>query len=78
MEGQAEAELVIQQIKLPNINIVRLTGDEVEFRPIPLVGSMATTTAEAVAAAVGVKQSGPYNSFTLTPESSGQEFVVWP
>ena len=76
LEGQTEAEVIQRQIKLPNINIVRLTGDEVEFRPIPLVGPMATTTAEAVAAAVGVKQSGPYNSFTLTPESTGQEFVV--
>lgn len=78
LEGQSEAEATIQQIKMPNINIVRLTGDEVEFRPIPLVGPMASTTAEAVAAAVGVKQSGPYNSFTLTPESSGQEFVALP
>lgn len=78
LEGQTEAEATMQQIKMANINIVRLTGDEVEFRPIPLVGPMATTTIEAVLAAVGVKQSGPYNSFTLTPESSGQEFVALP
>lgn len=62
--------------KLPSLNVVRLTGDEVEFRPIPLIGDMGETSAAAVTAAVGVTQSGPYNSFTLTPESAGQEFVV--
>lgn len=70
-----ETDSVLDQ-KLPSLNVVRLTGDEVEFRPIPLVGEMAETSSAAVAKAVGVRQSGPYNSFTLTPESAGQEFVV--
>ena len=63
-------------LKQPILSIVRLTGDEVEFRPLPLVGVMAETSSSKVAAAVGVRQSGPYNSFTLSPESAGQEFVV--
>ena len=75
LEGEVETNSVLDQ-KLPSLSVVRLTGDEVEFRPIPLVGDMAETSPATVAAAVGVRQSGPYNSFTLTPESAGQEFVV--
>lgn len=75
MDGESEHENVID-LKQPNLSIVRLTGDEVEFRPIPLVGAMAETSSAAVLASVGVRQSGPYNSFTLTAESAGQEFVV--
>lgn len=53
-----------------------MTGDEVEFRPLPLVGEMAETSASAVTAAVSVRQKGVYNSFTVEPEAAGQEFVV--
>ena len=75
-EGEIETTSSLLDQKLPSLNVVRLTGDEVEFRPVPLVGDMAETSPTEVAAAVGVRQSGPYNSFTLTSESAGQEFVV--
>ena len=58
------------------LETIRLTGDEVEFRPIPLVGELAETSASSVAAAVGVRQAGPYNAFAISPEVAGQQFVV--
>lgn len=75
LEGDTQSESVVDP-RAPALNIVRLTGEEVEFRPIPLVGDISETSSAAVKASVGVKQSGPYNSFTLTAESAGQEFVV--
>ena len=64
------------EARAPTLSVVRLTGEEVEFRPLPLLGDLSETSGAAVARAVGVRQSGPFNSFTLTAESAGQEFVV--
>ena len=45
------------------LEIVRLTGDEVEFRPVVLVGELSEVDGKQVTSAVGARQSGVYNSF---------------
>ena len=58
------------------LEIVRLTGEEVEFRPVVLLGEMSETRGDDVVSAVGVKQSGVYNSFRCTQAMIDREFVV--
>lgn len=59
-----------------NLEMIRLTGEEVEFRPVVLVGNMSEVSSSQVSSASGVKQAGIYNSFKCTPEMANQEFVV--
>ena len=58
------------------LEIVRLTGDEVEFRPVVLVGELSEVDGKQVTSAVGARQSGVYNSFKVTSAMVDQEFVV--
>lgn len=76
LTGKFEATTETTDAEHAILEVVRLTGEEVEFRPVALVGEMAETSASLVAAAVGVSQSGPYNAFIMPAESAGQQFVV--
>jgi hypothetical protein len=58
------------------LQLVRLTRDEVGFRPVPLVGlSLDQATPSDIAATVHISQTGLFNTFT--PMTDGKtSFVV--
>ena len=53
-----------------------MSGEEIDFRPVPLLEDLATLTPEDVAAAQSVRQTGPFNAFGLPPGAGGASYVV--
>ncbi len=55
--------------------MVRMTPEEMGFRPVPLLASIESATPEAIAALPSINQSGPFFAFTLTG-AQDQQWVV--
>ena len=77
MEGSVETVVSTADAEQrASLEVIRLTGEEVEFRPVQLAGDLSEASPSAVAGAVRMKQAGPFNAFSMPPGSEGQQFVV--
>lgn len=76
MGSKPESVVGAAELKEAHLEIVRLTGQEVDFRPVPLAGELADTPVAVIQEALRVTQTGIFNAFTLPAGSAGQQFVV--
>ena len=71
-----EPETLEEKAQRAHLEVVRMTGEEVETRPFVLVGSLSEASPSDIAAAAHVRQSGAWNSFNMPADAVGQQFVV--
>eukprot|EP00887_Chlorella_sp_A99_P004991 scaffold4.g4991.t1 len=60
------------------LTVLRMTRDELGFRPIAVAGSLQAATAAAVRAAPKVSAEGVFGNFRVPAEGAGQEWVGLP
>ena len=69
-----------QRDALPTATLatLRMTRDEVAFRPVPIAGTLSSTAASAVLAAPKVAATGTFAAFRLPKEGLDLEWVPMP
>ena len=57
------------------VQVVRMTGEEMSFRPVPLAGDLESTSPAVLASAPQTRQTGAFHAFEAAG-GPGQRWVV--
>ena len=70
-------QLMYKPIETAVPQVVRMTGDEMSFRPVPLAGDLESASPATLAAVPQTRQTGAFHAFEAAGEQ-GQRWVVRP